>query len=281
MKSRRLKFRELNDGDAARIAELAGDWDIARMTARIPYPYSEPLAHQWLRGIEPGEFVRAVELDGELIGAVGYMPASDGSAEIGYWIGKPWWGQGFATEAAQALVRYCFARGGLRASDLLPFRRQPGFGARHFQARVPPHRPVHGLVRGTRRRGRHVALRAAPARYVALLEARGVKFLDLAKIYVKAGDGGDGCVGFRREKFIEFGGPDGGDGGKGGDIVVVCVENLNTLIDYRYQQHFKAARGGNGMGQNRAGANGARRHRSRCRPGRSCWPRTRRPCSRS
>jgi RimJ/RimL family protein N-acetyltransferase len=112
MKSRRLKFRELNDGDAARIAELAGDWDIARMTARIPYPYSEPLAHQWLRGIEPGEFVRAVELGGELIGAVGYMPAADGSAEIGYWIGKPWWGQGFATEAAQALVRYCFASAG-------------------------------------------------------------------------------------------------------------------------------------------------------------------------
>jgi len=112
MKSRRLKFRELNDGDAARIAELAGDWDIARMTARIPYPYSEPLAHQWLRGIEPGEFVRAVELGGELIGAVGYMPAADGSAEIGYWIGKPWWGRGFATEAAQALVRYCFASAG-------------------------------------------------------------------------------------------------------------------------------------------------------------------------
>jgi GTP-binding protein len=84
-----------------------------------------------------------------------------------------------------------------------------------------------------------------------------MKFLDLAKIYVKAGDGGDGCVGFRREKFIEFGGPDGGDGGKGGDVVIACVANLNTLIDYRYQQHFKAGRGGNGMGQNRAGANGA------------------------
>ncbi len=84
-----------------------------------------------------------------------------------------------------------------------------------------------------------------------------MKFLDLAKIYVKAGDGGDGCVGFRREKFIEFGGPDGGDGGKGGDVVIACVANLNTLIDYRYQQHFKAERGGNGMGQNRAGANGA------------------------
>ncbi|HML42643.1 MAG: GTPase ObgE [Hyphomicrobium zavarzinii] len=83
-----------------------------------------------------------------------------------------------------------------------------------------------------------------------------MKFLDLAKIYVKAGDGGNGCVGFRREKFIEFGGPDGGDGGNGGDVVIACVDNLNTLIDYRYQQHFKAQRGINGMGKNRAGANG-------------------------
>lgn len=83
-----------------------------------------------------------------------------------------------------------------------------------------------------------------------------MKFLDQAKIYVKAGDGGDGCIGFRREKFIEFGGPDGGDGGKGGDVWVECVENLNTLIDYRYRQHFKAQNGGKGMGKNRAGANG-------------------------
>ena len=83
-----------------------------------------------------------------------------------------------------------------------------------------------------------------------------MKFLDQTNIYVKAGDGGDGCVGFRREKFIEFGGPDGGDGGRGGDVWVVCVENLNTLIDYRYRQHFKAQNGGKGMGQNRSGANG-------------------------
>jgi GTPase len=83
-----------------------------------------------------------------------------------------------------------------------------------------------------------------------------MKFLDLAKIYIKAGDGGDGCIGFRREKFIEFGGPDGGDGGHGGDVVIECVENLNTLIDYRYQQHFKGERGINGAGKNRAGANG-------------------------
>jgi GTPase len=84
-----------------------------------------------------------------------------------------------------------------------------------------------------------------------------MKFLDQAKIYIKSGDGGNGCVSFRREKFIEFGGPDGGDGGKGGDVWAECVANLNTLIDYRYQQHFKAKNGQGGMGKNRAGANGA------------------------
>jgi GTP-binding protein len=83
-----------------------------------------------------------------------------------------------------------------------------------------------------------------------------MKFLDQAKIHLKSGDGGAGCVGFRREKFIEFGGPDGGDGGRGGDIVVEAMANLNTLIDYRYQQHFKAQRGHHGMGQNRSGGAG-------------------------
>ncbi len=84
-----------------------------------------------------------------------------------------------------------------------------------------------------------------------------MKFLDQAKVYVRSGDGGAGAVSFRREKFIEMGGPDGGDGGKGGDIWVEAVDGLNTLIDYRYQQHFKAATGGHGMGRLRAGANSA------------------------
>ena len=83
-----------------------------------------------------------------------------------------------------------------------------------------------------------------------------MKFLDEAKIYVASGKGGDGCLSFRREKFIEFGGPDGGDGGRGGDVWVECVDNLNTLIDYRYQQHFKAEAVRPGMGRNRSGANG-------------------------
>jgi GTP-binding protein len=84
-----------------------------------------------------------------------------------------------------------------------------------------------------------------------------MKFLDEAKIYVKSGDGGPGCIAFRREKFIEYGGPDGGDGGRGGDVVVLAMDGLNTLIDYRYQQHFKARRGEPGSGQNRSGAAGA------------------------
>jgi GTPase len=83
-----------------------------------------------------------------------------------------------------------------------------------------------------------------------------VKFLDQAKIYIRSGDGGAGAVSFRREKFIEFGGPDGGNGGRGGDVYAEAVDGLNTLIDYRYRQHYKAKTGGHGMGRERSGAGG-------------------------
>ena len=83
-----------------------------------------------------------------------------------------------------------------------------------------------------------------------------MKFLDQVKVYVKAGDGGSGSPSFRREKFVEFGGPDGGDGGKGGSVVLTSERNLNTLIDFRYQQHFKAQRGGDGSGKNKTGKGG-------------------------
>jgi GTP-binding protein len=86
---------------------------------------------------------------------------------------------------------------------------------------------------------------------------RVMKFLDQCKIYIRSGDGGGGAVSFRREKYIEYGGPDGGDGGRGGDVWIEAVEGLNTLIDYRYQQHFKAETGIHGMGRNRHGAAGA------------------------
>jgi GTP-binding protein len=84
-----------------------------------------------------------------------------------------------------------------------------------------------------------------------------MKFLDQARVFIRSGNGGAGALSFRREKFIEFGGPDGGDGGRGGDVVIDVADGLNTLIDFRYQQHFKAKTGGHGMGKNRAGARGA------------------------
>ena len=83
-----------------------------------------------------------------------------------------------------------------------------------------------------------------------------MKFLDQAKVHIRSGDGGNGCVSFRREKFIEYGGPNGGNGGRGGDVWIECVDNLNTLIDFRYQQHFFAKNGHPGMGQERTGPNG-------------------------
>ena len=83
-----------------------------------------------------------------------------------------------------------------------------------------------------------------------------MKFIDEAKVFIKSGDGGDGCLSFRREKFIEFGGPDGGNGGKGGDIFIKGTKSLNTLVDYRFQKHFKAKKGRHGSGRNRTGAAG-------------------------
>lgn len=114
IKTRRLVLRALEDSDAPELAHLAGDWEVARMTARIPFPYSEALAREWMETLGPDEFVRVVTFQGTLVGAVGYVPNDDGSAEIGYWIGRPWWGQGFASEAAAALVRYCFAKAGFK-----------------------------------------------------------------------------------------------------------------------------------------------------------------------
>ena len=91
-----------------------------------------------------------------------------------------------------------------------------------------------------------------------------MKFLDQAKVYVRSGNGGAGAVAFLREKFVEFGGPNGGNGGRGGDVIIECVDGLNTLIDYRYQQHFKAGTGTHGMGKNRTGRRRRRRQCSRC-----------------
>lgn len=114
MKTRRLTLRAISPSDAATIAALGGDWDVASTTGRIPYPYSPEAAQQWVTGLAEGECVFGIEHDGMLIGLCGYTLRDDGSAEIGYWLGKPHWGRGFATEAARALVEHGFTKGGVK-----------------------------------------------------------------------------------------------------------------------------------------------------------------------
>lgn len=112
MKTKRLTLRDLTHSDARRIALLAGDLDVARMTARIPHPYTEIEAEEWIKGIDEGEYVQGIDFEGYLIGLVGYTLMTKKIAELGYWIGKPWWGRGFATEAAEAVLWHCFYKSG-------------------------------------------------------------------------------------------------------------------------------------------------------------------------
>jgi len=114
MRSQRLTYRRIEARDASRITALAGEWDVARMTSRIPHPYSLLDADHWIASIATDEFVRGVEHEGNLIGAVGFIEVEPAQAEIGYWIGKAWWGNGYGTEAARALMDYCFGECGIR-----------------------------------------------------------------------------------------------------------------------------------------------------------------------
>ena len=105
-----------------------------------------------------------------------------------------------------------------------------------------------------------------------------MKFLDFAKVYIRSGGGGAGCISFRREKFIEYGGPDGGDGGNGGSVIVEAVDGLNTLIDFRYQQHFFAQNGQHGMGSQRTGKDGEDKI-LKVPVGTGSWMKTKKPSS--
>lgn len=109
-----MSLRELTERDVDAIATFGGEWEVASMTGRIPYPYSPALARQWLVGLPEGEFVRGIEFETQLIGICGFAPQADSAAELGYWIGKPWWGRGFATEAARALMQHCFGEIGFK-----------------------------------------------------------------------------------------------------------------------------------------------------------------------
>ena len=126
--TKRLILRLLSPADADRIAALGGEWDVASMTGRIPYPYSTDAAQHWLTGVADGEVVFVIERGGELIGICGYTPRGNGEAEMGYWLGKPYWAQGFATEAARALMDFGFNKGGVRSFTCCHFTHNPASG---------------------------------------------------------------------------------------------------------------------------------------------------------
>ena len=128
--------------DAGRISLLAGDIDVASMTGTIPHPYSEQMAAEWIGSALAGEegVVFAIVRSGALIGCTGYRAFGEDHAELGYWIGKPYWGMGYATEAVRALISACVRDGRLRLSHGRPFQRQSGLGPDHRQVRLRSHR---------------------------------------------------------------------------------------------------------------------------------------------
>ncbi len=125
MKTQRLTLRSLDARDAARIAALGGDWDVAHMTGRIPFPYSEDAASHWLTGLANGEVVYGIEHGGDLIGLCGFTREPDGTADMGYWIGRPYWGRGYATEAARALMTHGFTKAGVKRFTCCHFADNP------------------------------------------------------------------------------------------------------------------------------------------------------------
>ncbi len=125
MMTRRLSLRSLTLDDAGRIASIAGDWDVVRMTARMPFPYCQADAESWIGGLGADEVVRGLEHEGQIIGACGYTDNGDASAELGYWIGRAYWGHGFATEAARAMANHAFTKGGYRRLTCCHFADNP------------------------------------------------------------------------------------------------------------------------------------------------------------
>lgn len=128
MQTARLILRPLRADDASRIAELAGAWEVASMTGRIPFPYSADAAQHWLTGLAEGEVVFGIQHQHDLIGICGYSRETDGSHQLGYWIGKPYWGHGFATEAAKALIDFGFKKGGVKKFNCRHFVDNPASG---------------------------------------------------------------------------------------------------------------------------------------------------------
>ena len=280
LETQRLWLRWPRISDAAAIHRFCSLWEVARFTARIPHPYPPGSAERFIYAARQGNasgreltlVVTPTKGRRDAIGSISLEKRGADRLALGFVLAPEVWGKGFATEAAQAMIEAGF--GLTPAVEILAsvqvenaasrsVLEKCGFAhlgtGRKARRRAEAWFPATASAWAARRgpRAPRCATRRPPAWRPPRDELAAMKFLDSARVYVRSGDGGAGCVSFRREKFIEFGGPDGGDGGRGGDVVVECADGLNTLIDFRYQQHFKAKTGMHGMGKNRAGGRGA------------------------
>ena len=266
--------------DAAALHKFCSRWEVARYTARIPHPYPQGSAERFIYAAREANsagrdltlVMTPIKGKSDAIGSISLELRGRDRLVLGYALAPEAWGKGLATEAAEAIIdaafgltptveilasvrveneasKACWKNAGLRWSARGCRARRRAVAWSSATASDSP-----GRIGQAWPQGGATCPRAWPASRDRLTA---MKFLDSARVYIRSGDGGAGAVSFRREKFIEFGGPDGGDGGRGGDVVVECADGLNTLIDFRYQQHFKAKTGMHGMGRNRAGGRGA------------------------
>ncbi len=264
LRTPRLILRPSAMDDATRVARFLDNFAVAGNLSRVPYPYRLADAKGWLRthrsDSPPGDTNFIIDLPGEgAIGVVGFHRDIEGIV-IGYWLAQPFWNRGFMSEARARQHRLVLRdhRGHGRRLRRLP-----------LQQALAGHPEEAGLYRDRLLHAPLPCARGGGAPYRHATDTNGLvgasagrpgkqqmKFLDQAKVFIRSGNGGGGSVSFLREKFLEFGGPNGGNGGRGGDVIMRCVNGLNTLIDYRYQQHHKASTGHHGMGKDRHGAKG-------------------------
>ena len=279
LETARMWLRWPRSSDEAAVQRFCSLWEVARYTARIPHPYPPGSAERFIYAArEANASGRDLTLvlapkkgKREVIGSISLESRGADRLTLGFALAPEYWNEGLATEAACVMVKAGFVLApaieifASVAIDNPASRRVLEKCGFEFVSTEPRGAPARGGMidshnfRQTRKAWTEaMALRREELALKTNSFGRpGMKFLDQARIYVRSGDGGAGCISFRREKFIEFGGPNGGDGGRGGDVVVVCAGGLNTLIDFRYQQHFKAKTGVHGMGKNRAGGRGA------------------------
>ena len=257
IETERFDLRPVRRSDLGLIELYASDPRVATNTISIPHPLPPGVIESYIKRAttEPRTedvwVMDGLKADGaEVMGVISLVRMDRDQSEVGYWVAPAFWNTHLASDAVQALVKANPL--GNKNMFASVFRDNPASAKVLTNAgfRYLGNAETYCLARET------CGPIATSCDHLCPGKAPAMKFLDLCKVYIRSGAGGGGCVSFRREKYIEYGGPDGGDGGGGGTVWAEAVDGLNTLIDFRYQQHFFAKNGQPGMGKQRTGKDG-------------------------